>query len=380
MPGWEKIQIYQDGDTYFGDILQAISTAQQEILIETYIFDIDRMTEKILAALVQARERGVEVYLMVDGVGAYLESFYLGRFCTRAGIHFMVYHALPTPVSSPFQFLSRLLFNFNFAVQSLNKRNHRKTVLIDRQTCFLGSFNFTSLHCREYSGEKAWRDSGVQLRGEPALDVRDLFFFTFIRASLPQKILLRDRQRLSRLNHTIAFSINATRKMRRRSQRSLLRRLKQAQSHVRITSAYFLPNHKLLKALIAARKRGVEVHVIHPSISDTRIVKLAALQAIHELLKNKVRIYEYQNQVLHAKIMTVDNITFLGSANFNNRSWFHDLEIEAILSDPQSQENLEIQWQRDLQNSRELQLTDFKSLPFFTRLASRIAYWFNYYL
>lgn len=377
---WEQVVLYHEGDSYFQDIIAAIDQAENEVLIETYIFDVDALTKRILDSLQRARERNVEVYLLVDGVGSYFENFYLGRFCARQGIHFQVYHALPAPVSAPFRFLSRMISNFNFAIRSLNKRNHRKTVLIDNKLCFLGSFNFTSLHCKEFVGNRAWRDSGVQLRGPTLVDIRDLFYFTFMRASLPQKILLKDRRRLNRLYHSNLISINATRSLRLRAQNNLLKRIKSAQEHIRITAAYFLPNPKLLKALIAAQKRGVQVQVIHPSISDTQIVKLAAVQAIHQLLKKGIQIYEYQNRILHAKITTIDQVTYIGSANFNNRSWLHDLEIEAILSDPQSTANLEEQWLRDLQNSRPVNLKDIHKISWPKRLLSKIAYWFSDFL
>jgi len=147
-----------------------------------------------------------------------------------------------------------------------------------------------------------------------------------------------------------------------------------------ITNAYFIPRRSVLRALKKAAQRGVEVALVLPALTDVPIVQWASRSLYYRLLKAKVRIFEYQPSVLHAKTVIIDNWATVGSHNLNHRSMIHDYEVEAVLTDNQSLNELVNQWQIDVKSSQEITLESLGKFPWWTRWISRLAYWFRYWI
>jgi len=176
------------------------------------------------------------------------------------------------------------------------------------------------------------------------------------------------RWMLPKSSFSSALQLNTTQKMRRALYRDLLRLIAQADKRIYITTAYFLPKRKLLKALIQASNRGVDVILLLPGKSDVPLVKWAAFYIVRLLLMSRIPIFEYSGSVLHAKNMIVDDTAYVGSFNLNHRSLLHDLEVIARFADKTSLESMLSQWEADLVNSVQLKERNYNS--------SWLSHWF----
>lgn len=359
MESWSAVRIFYTGDEYFESMLQDIHGASRSITIESYIFNIDPLTLKILDALAAASARGVSVKIVVDGFGAYYNIPDLDRHCASRHIEFRVFHALPYPLLWARELFSKYSLNNSLFYKSLNRRTHRKVTIIDEKRAYLGSLNFTQDHCAQYRGQQAWRDTGVWVEGPPLQALVLAFQISYLRTYVKGLTHWIGRWKLRHEPFERVLRLNTTQRSRQRLYLNLLQRLRTAKSRVYVTTAYFLPKRSLLRAILKATKRGVDVQILIPGKSDVPMVKWAAFYMVRFLLQKNVTIYEYQKTILHAKTMIIDDDVFIGSFNLNHRSVLHDLEVEVVLKDPRSLESMLSQWSKDLQDSRRADEKDF---------------------
>lgn len=386
------VQFFFDGDAYFEAVISAIDQAREEVLMEVYIFDWDQTGRAIFAALRRARERRVDVHVMVDGVGSLGALQSLQHACDEANIDFRVYHPplffsrlVLRPEKAAFDrkmraFLRRMSTLLFYA----NKRNHRKSVVIDRKRAWVGSFNVTNLHTRRYSGNRAWRDTAVELRAEAS--ALQPLVAAFQRAWIRSRDLDRPRWRFRRRVRRErrpplgAFRLNDTLPRRLKITRELRRRLRRARERIWITNAYFLPRPAFLRLLRAAAQRGVDVTLLVPAKTDVWMVREAGRTMLRKLIRDGVRVFEYQPVVLHAKTMIVDDWAMVGSHNLNYRSFVHDLEVDVTFADPGTFAPLVEQWDVDLKQARPLTLRDLDSDSALRRLVGRLVYLVRYWM
>ncbi|MGE5086355.1 MAG: phospholipase D-like domain-containing protein [Bacillota bacterium] len=239
--------------------------------------------------------------------------------------------------------------------------------------------NFTQIHCQEFVGESAWRDTGVRLEGTPVKQLVVASQITYLRTVFDGILNWVGRWRITPRPFNSPVQLNTTQKMRRFLYRGILHKITHAQKRVYITTAYFLPKRSVLKALIKAAERGVDVKILLPGKTDVPFVKWAAFFIVQFLSQKKIPIFEYQKSILHAKTMIIDDDAYVGSFNLNYRSLFHDLEVLARFHDPKSLCVMTDQWVVDLENSRLISEKDFSS-SWLTRLIYRIAFRLRYML
>lgn len=380
---WQDVKFYLSGDDYFRDVQKAVDKARSEIWVESYIFDMDPIGLRILDSLNRAHERGVKVHLLVDGVGAFNWLPNLKDYCSQKRIPFRIFHPLPIRTHYLRKISWRSLRKILFLLKRINKRNHRKLFLIDGERAFLGGLNVSQVHCKEFMLKKAWRDTGIQVTG-PALEslrkaCQQAWFkskfdgLTFSGSFLKRRIRWRNPPTdLLRLNSSIQWRYFLL--------RDLNRRFKRAQKRILITNAYFVPRRSVLRALIKAAERGVYVGLCVPAVTDVFAVQWASKSLYGRLLRAGVHIYEYQNRVLHAKTLVIDDWATVGSHNLNHRSLTHDLEVEAVLTEPQWIQTLLNHWDLDIRESHAVTLADLGKMRWYNRVFYRFAYWFRYWL
>lgn len=381
---WEQIQIFHSGDEFFTELISCIRRAEKSITLEFYIFEIDELTDLLLTELQLAVLRGCDVKLLVDGVGSLFYLDALQKRCVREGVHFRTYHPLP----SFLQWLARLpaeLFSKTPGFfRRANRRNHRKTVVVDSKLALLGSFNMTRVHFEKLSGPNAWRDSAVKIQGDAIEGLVAAFevAWTFARKPplAPANMHFLRGKIQTVLRHHELLRLNVNDKIRRHLYKDLCRRIIHAKTRVYVVTAYFLPKRAVLRALAKAAKRGVDVKIIIPGPSDVPIVKWAAYELPYKLQKEGVQLFEYQKRVLHAKYMVIDDWSSLGSFNLNHRSILHDLEVEAVMTDAESLSNITEQFAKDIQASTPLEAKYYeKTSLWFHWLAKtlfKLRYWF----
>ncbi len=408
---WVEETLYFEGDDYFRDALAAIDEAQESVLLESYIFQFDGIGKRFLHALESAAARGVEVRILVDAIGSPHWNYPHLKKLGEHGIQAKVYH--PIRFDGPLTYFAgqygagtlkklrawtninwtfgdhrfwglygrmRLLINRIRAVwmkvQRINRRNHRKLLVVDNQIAFVGSFNISMVHSREFLHDRAWRDSGVRVKGSSVRFLRDLFFHAWLpgRKRWFWKKLSQSRDALVSL-----FRINVSMSSRRAFREQLIDRIEKAKARVWITNPYFVPEPRVLAALSQSGQRGVDVRILVPETPDVGFVKWAARHFYSGLISRNIRIFEYQGRVLHAKTLLVDEWAVVGSTNLNHRSLLHDLELDLILNEESSIRELAAQFEKDLVRSRELNSAWIKSVPTWQwilgRLVLTIKYW-----
>lgn len=376
MESWTDVKIIIDGDQYYNEIIDSIDSARNSVTLESYIFDIDPLTQRVLEALARARTRNCRVSLLVDGVGSYKSISYLKIYCLQQDIFFSVFHPVPFIVVVAAKLFARSTQFFD----RMNSRNHRKIVVIDSQIAFLGSFNFAQYHCKSYVKEKAWRDTGVRVEGPLAIHLTGAFTVSFVRTLSKDFVDWLSRWKIRTPASIEGINLNTTKKMRKLWYRRLVRTILRSEKRVYITTAYFLPRRSLTQALKKAQQRGVDVRIIIPGKSDTNVVRWAGQSLIEYLTDKNVKIYEYQPSILHAKTMIIDDTAYIGSFNFNHRSILHDLEVELSFDEPSVVSELTSIWEKDLGDSKLLTSENLKQSSFLKRLLYKIAFRMRYML
>lgn len=344
---WAEEELFFDGDEFFQCVCTELEKAKQTIELESYIFVNDELGRRVVETLCAAAGRGVAVRVLVDGIGS---PAWEGQFATRlesAGVQYRVFHRLP------FQWLRTKLSgriargSVSYRLHELNRRNHRKLIIIDRATAFVGSMNVSAVHLRSLNGDRAWRDTGLRVSGEDVAVLSEGFeraWKPFPKRFPPKKALWRFPSELVRLN--------STRKLRRRNYRDLVRRLSEAKVRIWITTPYFVPSGPVLKTLAMAACRGVDVRLLVPEKSDVFFMPWVAAALLREICAEGAKVFEFRPSVLHAKTLLVDDWATVGSSNFNHRSLFHDLEVDVVLSESRNVELLAEQFLRDCEQSR----------------------------
>lgn len=385
---WFGERLYFKGDDYFRDLLKAMDRARRSIEIETYIFEPGKLADQMVLTLKKARARGVNVQMMVDGVGSpdFLPRY--GKELEGAGIPFRVYRSWPTFFATFFGHFFTTLNRFRFyryvgrTWQSGTHRDHRKQYILDGREVWLGSFNISDWHLEKIKKEKVWRDTGLRLTGVTS-PVFSLAFRATWEDPWPQQTHHSFRHFLidwlSRDLSETPIRMTASRKLRRTFRKELLERMNLAERRIAVMTPYFVPTGPLLRALVRAARRGCEVRLVLPGLSDVPVVRWASMIFYPALLKAGVRIFEYQGRVLHAKGLEIDNWILVGSSNLDNRSLRKDLEVNVLLQKKKTKAVWRDQWTKDLRHCREVTLADLFVRPFWARALSALFFHFRYW-
>lgn len=361
--GWKSVEFLEAGDDYYLSLLEEIRLAKSSVLIESYIFRLDRVGAEILLALAEARQRNVKVFLRVDGVGSWTHLSEIGDYCRKTNIDLEVFHPLPFTRFGAL-YSSRIADTFLMRFQMMNRRSHRKLVIIDDKIAFAGGRNIDDVQSETFFGNMAWHDLTLRLEGESVQDLIKAFWFKPVPKSLPNRDLLMNhtwRLRQSRLNW---FS----------------RRMRRAQKRIWNITPYFAPTPLMLFQLRAASRRGLDVRIVLSRKSDVMISRLAAIGLYRRLLPVGIRVFEYGPSLLHRKLWLIDDISVVGSANFNHRSFIHDLELDVVLREPEHIRRAEELFEGDEANSVEIKVDQLTHQSPVMRMVCWIASWFSYWL
>ena len=281
-------------------MLEAIDAAQQSVFLEIYTFVASPLGEQFREALVRARRRGARVRVMVDALGsmALPSSFWMPLREVGGEFHFFNPHILN-----------------RFGV-----RDHRKLLVCDERVAFVGGFNISP----EYEGDGVtcgWCDIGLKIEGAIAAQLARSFQEMFERAeALHQTILRRPSfRRRSTLAPGEELLLSGPGRGVSAIKRALRQDLARARN-VQVIVAYFLPTWRLRRALTRVVQRGGNVELILAGKSDVTLSQLAGRSLYRRFLKAGVAIYEYQPQILHAKLIIIDDVVYVGSANLDQRS------------------------------------------------------------
>ncbi|MBA2654613.1 MAG: cardiolipin synthase B [Gammaproteobacteria bacterium] len=368
--------IISDCIDFFESLYDDIGKATRNIDLETYIFSNDTVGEKIARGLVEAAQRGVRVRVLVDGAGTPLWGNTLTKTLENAGIETRVFHPFPWRLWQWSRSVVRVspLVKAIYLLLKINSRNHRKVCIIDDNVAYVGSLNISETHLDTKHWGDCWRDTAVKLQGVDLKELKTAFECAWDHMPIQERI----REIFSHINKNPVFRVNNTRHRRRILYKNLLRRISRATEKIWITNAYFIPDNILLKKLVDAAERGVDVRILLPERSDVFILPWTSATFYYHLVKAGVRIFEYLPSMLHAKTLIIDDWVSVGSSNLNHRSLLHDLEVDVNLRLPNSKKMIQDQFILDLEQSKEVDLNSWQRRPFYQRIIGRLLLYVKY--
>ncbi|MCW8935432.1 MAG: phospholipase D-like domain-containing protein [Gammaproteobacteria bacterium] len=368
---WASEEIFFSGDEYFNDLINGLKHAKTSIEIECYIFYQDSLGKKIIAALIEAAKKGVEIHLIIDGHGSLNWNRQQLLKLKDIGIKVKIFHPLPWRLSlyskstRPKNFINK----FIYLASRINKRDHRKLYIVDKIYAWSGSLNISDSHLKQSNANCEWFDCGVKVTGESVLELSDNFHGIFKR-----KIHYPNE------NPRLPFRTNNNIIRRQHKNNEFVRLIQTCKQRVWIISAYFAPSRKIVNALKQARLNNVNVKLIISRHSDVIFFPLISTTYFAELLEADIEIYIHNKYLIHAKTVLIDNIAFVGSSNLNHRSFLHDLELDTILSHKKSLQKLVNESIQLINDSDKINLSKLTKLPWYYRIMGKIIWRIRYWL
>jgi len=353
------LTLITDGESLYEELFQSIQKSTHSIHILFFIVRNDEISNTFYTLLKEKAKEGVEVRLLLDFVGSFRLKRKTKAELKRSGVQV--------------EFSRRPTFPFFF--YSLQSRNHRKLAIIDGKEGYFGGFNIG----KEYIGRNPnlgfWRDYHLKCEGEGVLDLQAQFLDDWFESTGED---LRNMKRYfpplpkGRIEHHFVPTYG------NRLEQHFLSFIEQAKEELYICSPYFIPSKAIMKALIQALERGVQMTIMVPIKSDHPFVKEASLPYFAPLLQRGAAIYQYDYGFYHAKVIIVDeHVCDIGTANFDQRSLYLNDEINCFIYDRSFIQLVKEAVTHDLQKAKLLttkQLTDMRTnARFRVQLATLLA-------
>lgn len=350
-----NVRILKSGRETFQAILDAVASAKKIICIEFYIFKDDSTGRKLAALLKEKSGQGVPVYLLYDHFGSFLTASKFWLDLKKEGIQVRVSH--PLKWSSLKEYIYR---------------NHKKLLLIDGTKAFTGGFNIAD----EYHGyfktrKNIWRDTGIYLEGPIAHALLGIFSKSWKTWKGERFNLPATQPQLNEGVPVIPIFANSAR-ARRRMRRLLLYNIRSAKESIYLTTAYFIPSRKILRALISAAQRGVDLKLLLPGKSDVMAAYYAGRSYYRRLLVAGAEIYNYQGAVLHAKTSVFDRCwSIIGSTNLDFQSLRRNDESNVGIYDRDFSSQMIDIFHGDLQSSVKIDEKIWSKRPLYQKLLEK---------
>lgn len=364
------IDVLDTGDKAYSGMLEAIASARRSILLETYIFDRDRIGKRFVQALIDAVGRNVEVRVLIDAVGArYSVPSVLGML-RDGGVKVEVFNG-------------NVIIGLRLPYANL--RTHRKIMVIDGTVAFTGGINIREGFSAEIFGDKCAFDTHFRVVGPVVADLfaiasEDWQFSSgevldkeAWQIAQPEKlpgepVLVRavgsGPDRSNETNHKMlmgAFSV--------------------ARTSIRIVSPYFLPDRELITALITAARRGVTVDIVVPETNNLTLVDRAMTAQFDQMLKNYCRIWRASGPFNHSKLLAIDGCwAYVGSSNLDPRSLRLNFEVDLEVLDRSFAEALEKRMDLSISSASAVTLEGLRNRPLAVRLFEKVLWLGSPYL
>jgi cardiolipin synthase len=372
-----SVQLLQDGPATYRAMLAAILAAREHIHMETYILDDDEVGQRFAQALIDKQRQGVAVRLIRDSVGTLGTPAAFFARLVDAGVQVLEFNPL-----------NPLIARKDW---ELNQRDHRKLLVVDGQTAFLGGINISSVYSGGSlgSGSRArhadgapWRDTDLVLQGPVVAELQKLFLANWAKQNGPP---LDDRKHYPpprRAGNQVVRAIgSAPDEPYSLIYATLLSAIGSAETSVHLTNAYFVPDPQLLAALAAAAARGVDVRLILPSETDSWMVFHAGRSHYESLLRAGVKIHERRGVILHTKAALIDGVwATIGSTNLDWRSFLHNHELNAVVLGAEFGARMQAMFEADLAASDEVLLPAWLQRPLHMRLQEQFSRAWQYWL
>ncbi len=352
-----------DGEHFFSEILAALDAVKSHVFLELYLMESGQVADRFITALVQAAERGVKVFLLLDDYG----SMGLKEADRRRLMHPHIQVVYYNPLSS----YSTLRNIYRIVWHKIGydlHRDHRKLILVDGALAFVGGLGITDEFDPPHHPEKRWRETVLEIAGPVVADWHSLFVQAWNRYAPTPITVAAPRPALIRggAGARVAFSEGNS---HNDIKHQLLRHINSAQQRIWLCTAYFLPSWRMLRTLQRAARNGVDVRLLLPGQhTDHPVVRHAGRRHYQRLLRHGVRIFEYQPRVLHAKVLLCDGWVSLGSNNFDHWGLNWNLEANQEVEDPAFANAVRRMFEDDFGQSVEITLAAWGGRTSYQRL------------
>jgi cardiolipin synthase len=371
------VRLLQDGPSTYRAMLAAIAGARDHINMETYIMEDDAAGKQFAAALIAKQREGVQVNLIHDSVGTIDTPEQYFKDLSDAGVNVLIFNPI-----------NPLKLRVGWDV---DQRDHRKLLVVDGQTAFLGGINISGVYSggssvrREAASKpqsEPWRDTDLQIEGPVVAQCQRLFLSTWKQQKGRPLAARNYFPALTRQGDEVVHVIGgAPNEPYNLIFATLLSAIDSAEQEVLLTNAYFVPDPNLVASLKKAVARGVDVKVVLPSTSDSGLVSAASHSYYDELLRDGIKLYERQNALLHAKTAVIDGVwSTVGSTNLDWRSVLHNQEINAVVLGVAFGRQMHQAFDQDLAQSKQVTLENWDKRSPLQRLEESFGRLWQYWL
>jgi cardiolipin synthase len=357
--GRNQVELLVDGEDTFASILAGLDEARELILFQFYIFRDDGLGRELGARLIQKAKEGVRVYFLYDEIGSQsLSSSYVDEL--RAG------GVRVTPFHSTRGTGNRFQLNF---------RNHRKIVVVDGRTGWVGGHNVGD----EYLGKDPkfgeWRDTHVRITGPAVLGLQISFFEDWHWATDERLELSWEPHPAPEGDQAVLILPTGPADQTEAASLMFQHAIHSARHRIWIASPYFVPDEGVVGALKIAALRGVDVRVLIPDKPDQVLVYFSAYAFVGDMLANGIEVHRYLPGFLHQKVFLVDDSAAgVGTANLDNRSFRLNFEVTAVVDDEAFAKEVEGMLKADFARARPMTREEVETKSFWFRAAARASY------
>jgi len=353
------VTILNNGNETFDTIFNEILKAKHHIHLEYYMIEEGEIGEKLKNILIQKAKENIKIRIIYDDVGSWgLSNKYVNDL-KEAGIEINAF----IPVRFP-----------RFA-QKINFRNHRKIIVIDGKIGFIGGLNFADRYLYGEPEIGFWRDTHLKIEGSAVGNLQVIFLTDWY---FTTNTLLNEQMYFPKYKPCEKCLVQIVTSGPDSDWESIMQAyfytISTATKYIYISTPYFIPNESILTAIKTVALSGVDVKIILPSRSDSRLTYFGSMSYIKELLEANVEIYMYNRGFTHSKVLIVDDIiSSVGTANMDLRSFDQNFEANAVIYDESITTKLKSYFIEDLKYCDKLNLITYSKRPVSRRIAEGIA-------
>ncbi len=366
LTGGNRVQLLVNGEKKFPEMLSSIRNAKHHIHLEYYIYEYDEIGKELVDLLIIKAREGVEVKFIYDDFGSPGIKRKIEKEMQEAGIEISPFHKV----------------HFYLLANRINYRNHRKIVVIDGCTGYVGGINVSDKYINGGDSKKLfWRDTHIRLDGPAVYYLQYLFisdwnfccehsfeplnnYFPPIKAATDNSYVQITASGPDSTQPSVLFSI--------------LQAIYLAKEEILITTPYFIPGDSIMDALRIAALSGLKVKLLVPGVCDSKIVNAASKSNYTELLKAGVEIYLYEKGFVHAKTMVTDSRLFIvGTANMDRRSFDLNFEVNAVVYDAVVAKKMRSQFFEDLETAIQLNKEEWLNRKWYHQFPEKVCRLFS---
>ncbi len=345
--GQNRVTVLKNGEEKFPEVFEVLRNAEHHIHMEYYILAEDELGNELLSILIEKAKQGIEIRLFVDGLGS-RKLMKFKKICRENNIAF--HEFMPVRFSN---------------LASSNYRDHRKIIVVDGKTGFIGGMNISNKYWNKKKDQLYWRDTHLKIEGPSVNSLQFVFMngWKFVsRETIPfEKPYFINNDHFEEDSY-VSIVTSGPLSPRPYGMDTMISMIYQAKKNIRIANPYYIPSDELSGALINAANSGVKVQLMIPGVCDSKIVQRASFSYLKSLVENNVEVYLYQKGFVHSKTLSIDEeVSFVGSLNADMRSFYINFEASALVYDQKLAIQINKNFDHDLEECNRLTMLEIEN-------------------